>query len=190
GHLHLHVVGLDEPACRDLGGLDLVLQRNLQEVGDVQRPLHLRPEGRVGGEAGQDLLVRGVQLGRACYRGHAATPSRRMRGSSWVRVSFVTTRSQRPCSGWVSRARACVVKPSTGTRGVARSSAPSTASESQPLVVRSRITRSAGPAARAGGISSGARAKSSGVPTRRAVSRMRATKKRSFTTAITRVKAG
>src|SRR6202022_607301 len=42
-----------------------------------------------------------------------------------------------------------------------------------------------GSGARAAAISSGVRAKTSGVPTRRAVSRMRATKKRSRTTATT-----
>src|SRR6266849_10981269 len=47
------------------------------------------------------------------------------------------------------------------------------------------MTRAGGSPSRAAVSSSGVRAKTSGVPTRRAVSRMRATKKRSRTTATT-----
>ena len=119
GHLHLDVGGDDEPARRDLGGLDLVLEGDLQEVRDVERPAHLRLEGGVGLEPAEDRLVGLVERDHELGCGHAASPCCRSPGSSWVRVSLVTTRRQRVCSGWVSRASAWVVKPSTGTPGAA-----------------------------------------------------------------------
>src|SRR6267142_1904772 len=111
--LHADVVGGDEPAGGDLGGLDLVLERDLQEIGDVERALDLRLQRGVGLEAAQRRLVLGVELGDELRGRHAATPSRRRFGSSWVSVSLVITRVQRACSGCVCFASAWVVKPRT-----------------------------------------------------------------------------
>src|SRR6185369_10042052 len=119
GQLHLHVVAGDEPAGRDLGGLDLVLEGDLQEVRHVQRPVDLGLERGVGLERAQQRLVLGVESGDELLGRHAATPSRRSVGSSWVSVSLVTTRAQSPCQGWVCRARTWVVKPSTEGRPAA-----------------------------------------------------------------------
>ena len=99
--LHGDVVGGDEPAGGDLGGLDLVPQRDLQEIGDVERALDLRLQRGVGLEIAQGRLVLDLELGDELGGRHAATPSRSSAGSSWVSVSFVTTRRQRACRGCV-----------------------------------------------------------------------------------------
>src|SRR5262245_66295721 len=80
-------------------------------------------EGRVRLQAAQHRLVGLVELGDELGGDHAASPRCRRSGSSWVSVSLVTTRRQRACSGWVARASAWVVKPSTGTPGAASSAA-------------------------------------------------------------------
>ena len=115
GELHLHVVGRDEPARRDLRRLDLVLQRDLEEVHHAEIARDLGPERVVGGEPPEELLVLVVEPADELFGRHAVIPSVRSWGSSCVSVSFVTTRSQRPCQGWVSRASAWVVKARTGT---------------------------------------------------------------------------
>ena len=60
--LHVHVVGGDEPARRDLGGLDLVLERDLQEIEHVQVALDLRLQRVVGRQPAQLPLVLAVEL--------------------------------------------------------------------------------------------------------------------------------
>src|SRR6185436_7312231 len=198
GHLDLHVVGRDEPARRDLGGLGLVAERDLQEVGHGEVALHLGPQRRVGGQAAEEVLVGRVQLADELFGGHGAAslarpgsasgsrtrPLARMPPSSWVSVSFVTTRSQRAWWGWVSRASAWVVKPSTGGRGRRASRTARTPSGSP--AVRSTMARAAGASSSAALSSSGERAITTGRPARRAVSRMWALQKRSRTTATAR----
>src|SRR5262249_32316696 len=116
----VEVGGGDEPARRDLGGLDLVLERDLQEIEDVQVALDLGLERVVGRQAAQPPLVFPVELPDELLGGHAMTPSLSRRGSSWVSVSLVTTRAHRGCQGCVCRASACVVKPSTGAPPASR----------------------------------------------------------------------
>ncbi len=73
GQLHLRIVGGDHPPGRDLGGFDLILQRDLEEVEDVQVTLHFRPEGVVGRQELEQLLVRRVQFFHelfGCHDGH------------------------------------------------------------------------------------------------------------------------
>ncbi len=111
----------DQPARRDLGGLDLVLERHLEEVDDGEVALDLGLERGLGLEAGSTAWFCASRSRDELVRRHAASPSVRMRPSSRVRVSFVTTRVHRACSGWVCRASTCVVKPSTGTPGPAAS---------------------------------------------------------------------
>jgi len=109
GQLDVDVVGGHQPARRDLGGLDLVPERDLEEIEHGQVALDLGLQGVVGGEPAQTLPVLAVELGDELLSGHAVTPSFSRRGSSWVSVSFVTTRSQRACQGWVCRPSAWVV---------------------------------------------------------------------------------
>ena len=109
GHLDVDVVGLHQPARGDLGGLDLVLERHLQEVRHREAALDLGLERGLGREPPSSAWFARVERRDEFLGRHAATPSRRIRGSSWVRVSLVTTRSQRSWSGWVWRARTCVV---------------------------------------------------------------------------------
>src|SRR5437867_1550038 len=113
---HVHLVGRHEPARRDFRGLDLVLERDLEQVQDVEGTVHLGLEGVVRGQAAQESLVLRVEAIDELFRGHDPIPSLRSAGSSCVSVSLVTTRRQRACHGWVWRASACVVKPRTGTR--------------------------------------------------------------------------
>src|SRR5439155_188096 len=102
------LVRLDDIAIER--GRDLV-PRPVAELDEL--PI-LHDGDRLAGE-----LPRGHELlGR-----HAGTPVLRSSGSSRVSVSLVTTLVQRPWRGCVSRARAWVVKPSTGGRGVTPSSA-------------------------------------------------------------------
>src|SRR6266545_4984468 len=123
GHFHLHVVGRHEPARGDLCRLDLVLERDLEEVEHRQVARNFRLERGFRIQPLQDRLVASIQIVHEFFSRHAATPDLRSSGSSWVSVSFVTTRVQRPWSGWVALASAWVVNPSTGERGVTLSSA-------------------------------------------------------------------
>src|SRR5262249_14783184 len=179
-HLHVDIVGGDQPACRDLGRLDLVLERDLQEVDDVELALHLGLEGVVGRQTIEEAPILGVESANEFFCDHEAMPSRSSVGSSAVSVSFVTTRAQRACHGCVSRASACVVKATTGTP--ARSAASTMRASPKPAVRPRRSSR--GPLMFVP-TSSALRAMASGTLARRAVSRMRATKKRSLTTART-----
>ena len=114
--LHVHRVRRHEPAGRDLGRLELVPERHLEEVRDIQVALHLGLERVVRSQAAQEPLVLGVELSHELLGRHDPLPSRRSVASSRVSVSLVTTRRQRACHGSVSRARTCVVNPRTGTR--------------------------------------------------------------------------
>ena len=118
GHLHRDLVRADEPARRDLGRLDLVLQRDLEEIEDVEVARDLGRERRLGLESPEHGLVLLVQLPHEFLCRHAAIPSFSIVPSSCVSVSRVTTRAQRECRGWVWRASAWVVKPRVGGRGV------------------------------------------------------------------------
>src|SRR3989442_390181 len=114
--LHVHRVGRHEPAGRDLGGLELVPERDPEEVRNIQVALHLGPKRVVRRQAAQEALVLGVELGDELLGRHDPIPPCRTPASSCLSVSLVRTRRQRACHGCVSRARACVVKPRTGTR--------------------------------------------------------------------------
>ena len=120
--LDVDLVGGDEPARGDLGGLDLVLERHLQEVEHGQIAVDFRLQRVVRRQPLEPPLVLPVELRDELFGRHSLTPSFNRRGSSCVSVSLVTTRSHRACQGWVWRASACVVNPSTGGR--ARASAP------------------------------------------------------------------
>src|SRR5262249_28980630 len=117
GHLHLDVVGGHQPPRGDLRRLDLVLQSDLEEIEQGQLALDLGLERRVRIEPLEHGLVLRLEVADELLGRHAATPLVRSSGSSWVKVSLVTTRVQRPWSGWVVRASTWVVKPSTGGRG-------------------------------------------------------------------------
>src|SRR5262249_36348788 len=114
-HLHVYIVRDHQPARRDLGGFDLVLERNLQEIDDVELAVDLGLQGVVRRQTIEESPILGVEGGDEFFGGHEATPPRSSVGSSAVSVSFVTTRVQRVCHGCVSRASACVVKARTGT---------------------------------------------------------------------------
>ena len=85
-----------------------------RRLGTLRGPSISGFERGVGLERPQQRLVLGVEPGDELLGRHAATPSRSSVGSSCVSVSLVTTRPQRACHGWLWRASACVVKPSTG----------------------------------------------------------------------------
>ena len=118
-----------QPPGRALGRLDLVLQRDLEEVHDREVALDLGLQRRLGREPLQQLLVLGVQVPDEGFRVHArpsrhgepapdalpaSTYPRKISGSSPVRVSRVTTRSHRSWRGLVAFQSTWVVQPSTG----------------------------------------------------------------------------
>src|SRR5262245_50401120 len=173
-------LGGDQPARGDLGRLDLVAERDLEEIDHGEVALDLRLRRGFGRQALEELFVLSGQPCDELVRGHAR-PFWSSAPSSWVSVSLVTTRRHRGCHRCVARASACVVKPSTGTPAPSRRAR--LRSWSRSPVSSNRENRDGEAPMRP--ISSAVRAKAMGTPARRAVARMRATKKRSLTTAST-----